>query len=220
MNSDQYAPEKLGLPEAHRLATGNRVVVAVIDSEVDAAHPDLAGAIVTANFDAVGQGQAARPRHRHGGSDRGPAHVLGTAPRVGLLTVNAFSTKASERRRHHVQHPQGARLGGRARRAHHQYELCRPARSAPQGRAAEGLQEGHRAGRGRRQRRAEFAAAVSGRRSERDRRDGDRRRRRAVHGRQPRQPHRGRGARRRRAGAGARAAPISSPPERRSRPRK
>ena len=36
VNGDQYAPEKLGLPEAHRLATGNRVLVAVIDSGVDA----------------------------------------------------------------------------------------------------------------------------------------------------------------------------------------
>ena len=76
INGDQYAPEKLSLPEAHRLATGNRVLIAVIDSEVDASHPDLAGA-VTANFDATGQGQAARARHRHGRSDRGAAHRAG-----------------------------------------------------------------------------------------------------------------------------------------------
>src|SRR5262245_10962753 len=52
VNGDQYAPEKLSLPEAHRLATGNRVLIAVIDSGVDASHPDLAGAIVE-NLDAA-----------------------------------------------------------------------------------------------------------------------------------------------------------------------
>ena len=47
VNAEQYAPQKLALPEAHRLATGNRVPIAVIDSEVDASHPDLAGAITS-----------------------------------------------------------------------------------------------------------------------------------------------------------------------------
>jgi Subtilase family len=95
MNAEQYAPQKLSLPEAHRLATGNRVVVAVIDSEVDAAHPDLAGA-VTANFNASDKDKP----HAHGtgmaGAIAARRTILGTAPRVELLTVNAFSTKASE----------------------------------------------------------------------------------------------------------------------------
>jgi hypothetical protein len=95
INAEQYAPQKLGLPEAHRLATGNRVVVAVIDSEVDAAHPDLAGA-VTANFNASDKDKP----HVHGtgmaGAIAARRTVLGTAPRAGLLTVNAFSTRASE----------------------------------------------------------------------------------------------------------------------------
>ena len=42
-DSAQYIVEKLGLPEAHLIATGKDVKVAVIDSEIDRQHPDLAG---------------------------------------------------------------------------------------------------------------------------------------------------------------------------------
>jgi subtilisin family serine protease len=59
------------------------VLVAVIDSEVDATHPDLVGTI-TASFDAAADQE--RP-HPHGTAMAGAiaAHrtMLGTAPRVG-----------------------------------------------------------------------------------------------------------------------------------------
>jgi subtilisin family serine protease len=94
-NGDQYAPQKLNLSEAHRLAKGSRILVAVIDSEVDASHPDLAGAVV-ANLDAS---EEAEKPHSHGtgmaGAIAARRLMLGTAPRVGLLTVRAFSTKAN-----------------------------------------------------------------------------------------------------------------------------
>ena len=41
----QYELAKLHLPQAHALAKGDNVLVAVIDSGVDANHPELAGAI-------------------------------------------------------------------------------------------------------------------------------------------------------------------------------
>src|SRR5262245_14843306 len=39
----QYALAKLHLTEAHGLAKGDKVLVAVIDSGIDASHPDLRG---------------------------------------------------------------------------------------------------------------------------------------------------------------------------------
>ena len=95
LNSDQYAPQKLNLPEAHRLARGGRVLIAVIDSEVDAAHPDLAGAIV-GNFEASADDE--QP-HSHGtgmaGAIAARRSMLGTAPQASLLTVRAFSMRAA-----------------------------------------------------------------------------------------------------------------------------
>jgi subtilisin family serine protease len=93
MTGDQYAPEKLGLMEAHRIATGNRVTVAVIDSGIDTSHPDLSGAIVN-SYDAAG-GDATPHPHGTGmaGALAARRTVLGTAPRVGVLAVRAFNPR-------------------------------------------------------------------------------------------------------------------------------
>ena len=67
----------------------------MIDSRVDGSHPDLAGAI-TASFDAAAESE---PPHPHGtgvaGAIAAHRNMLGTAPRVGLLTVRAFSANAN-----------------------------------------------------------------------------------------------------------------------------
>ena len=91
----QYFLAKLRLPEAHALAKGERVLVAVIDTPIDAAHPDLAG-VVEASFDATG---AADKPHAHG---TGIASVIaahgkltGAAPGVRILAAHAFKAAAS-----------------------------------------------------------------------------------------------------------------------------
>jgi hypothetical protein len=86
----QYALAKLRLPEAHRLAHGSDVTVAVIDSGIDVAHPELAGAIA-GTFDALGSKEGA---HVHGTGIAGAivAHgrLMGSAPRARILAIRAF----------------------------------------------------------------------------------------------------------------------------------
>jgi subtilisin family serine protease len=101
VNADQYAPERLNLPEAHKLATGSRVLVAVIDSGIDVAHEDLAGAIVR-SFDAAAAKDATSNNgapHAHGtgmaGAIAARRNTLGTAPRVGVLAVRAFDPRSA-----------------------------------------------------------------------------------------------------------------------------
>jgi len=86
----QYVLGKLQIVEAHHVATGTDVSVAVIDSQIDAKHPDLDGSIA-GSFDALGG--PANP-HSHGTAIAGAiaAHgkLLGIAPGVKLLAERAF----------------------------------------------------------------------------------------------------------------------------------
>src|SRR3954464_231450 len=91
----QYSLAKLHLTEAHALAKGERVLVAVVDTPIDATHPDLAG-VIEASFDATG---AADKPHAHGTRIASviPAHgkLTGAAPGVRILAAHAFSSAAS-----------------------------------------------------------------------------------------------------------------------------
>ncbi len=86
----QYALAKLRLPEAHKLSAGANVTVAVIDSGIDVAHPELADAIV-GSFDALGSKESA---HVHGTGIAGAivshARLMGSAPRARILAIRAF----------------------------------------------------------------------------------------------------------------------------------
>jgi subtilisin family serine protease len=90
----QYAVAKLHLTEAHKIATGAGVLVAVIDSQIDTGHPDLGGTIA-GSFDAVGNRE--KP-DEHGTEMTGAivAHrkLLGVAPRARILAIHAFSPDA------------------------------------------------------------------------------------------------------------------------------
>lgn len=87
----QYAPTSLQLDAAHKLATGQRARVAVIDSGVDRQHPELAEALV-GSFNAVGD-RKPKP-DAHGTAIAGiigaRAKLLGVAPGVQLLAARAF----------------------------------------------------------------------------------------------------------------------------------
>jgi subtilisin family serine protease len=87
----QYAVVKIRLAGAQALAKGAGVKVAVIDSGVDALHPDLKGSVVRV-FDATrGEG---RPDDMHGtaiaGIIRGRGAIRGIAPEARLLAARAF----------------------------------------------------------------------------------------------------------------------------------
>jgi hypothetical protein len=88
----QYALAKLQMPQAHTLAKGDKVLIAVIDSGIDSTHPELAGVIVDA-FDAIGTGDKV---HRHGTGIAGAivahARLMGIAPGAQILAVRAFAS--------------------------------------------------------------------------------------------------------------------------------
>jgi subtilisin family serine protease len=100
----QYALNKLRLNEAHGVSTGHKVLVAVIDSGIDASHPELQGAIE----DEFAANTAAEKIHSHGTGVAGiiAAHgrLRGAAPAVRILAVRAFggATASAEGTTFHV----------------------------------------------------------------------------------------------------------------------
>jgi hypothetical protein len=92
---DQYALVKLRLPQAHALAKGDNVLIAVIDSGVDTSHPELAG-MVSDSYDALSSDE--KP-HAHGTGVAGAivahARLMGAAPKARILAIRAFGRKES-----------------------------------------------------------------------------------------------------------------------------
>jgi subtilisin family serine protease len=91
----QYILEKLKISDVHRMVRGTNVTIAVIDSQIDAAHPNLEG-VIAERFSAVG---APEQPHAHGtgmaGAIASHQRLLGTAPAARLLAVHVFSTAAA-----------------------------------------------------------------------------------------------------------------------------
>jgi len=87
----QYELAKLRLPQAHGLAEGADVRVAVIDSGIDGANLELAGSIAE-SFDTL---PAPMTPHKHGTAIAGliAAHgkLTGSAPDARILAVRAFN---------------------------------------------------------------------------------------------------------------------------------
>jgi subtilisin family serine protease len=91
----QYALAKLHLPEAHTLAHGEGVKVAIIDSGIDAKHPELAGSVID-SFDALGSKEGP---HVHGTGIAGVivshAKLMGSAPSAKVIAIRAFGQAGS-----------------------------------------------------------------------------------------------------------------------------
>jgi hypothetical protein len=91
----QYALLKLRLPEAHTLAHGANVTIAVIDSGIDAKHPELVNSIGD-TFDALGSKEGP---HVHGTGVAGAivshARLMGSAPEARILAIRAFGAARS-----------------------------------------------------------------------------------------------------------------------------
>lgn len=89
----QYAPKKLKLDEAHKIAQGRRVKLAVIDTAVDIKHPVFAGARIE-TFDALGGvGSAETHGTAIAGIAAARAELESVAPAADLLSVRAFTAE-------------------------------------------------------------------------------------------------------------------------------
>lgn len=90
----QYVVDKLKLGDVHKVARGNAVRVAVIDSGVDVGHPELRGA-VAGLYDALGEDFVP---HAHGtamaAAIAAQGQLQGVAPAARLLVARAFSGRA------------------------------------------------------------------------------------------------------------------------------
>ena len=91
----QYALTKLRIGEAHSLANGDKILVAVIDSGVDLGHPELKGA-VAGSFDAL---EKAEKPHTHGtaiaGAIAAHARLMGAAPAARILAIRSFGASGA-----------------------------------------------------------------------------------------------------------------------------
>jgi len=91
----QYAVLKMRLDEAHSIAKGDNVLVAVIDSGIDANHPELAGSVA----DSLDTVHSTFAPHDHGTGIAaliaGRERLTGASPGARILAVRAFDPAGS-----------------------------------------------------------------------------------------------------------------------------
>ncbi|WP_117209915.1 S8 family serine peptidase [Allorhizocola rhizosphaerae] len=94
ISDGQWYVQTLRLNEAHKLSTGKGVLVAVIDTGIDATHPDLAGSVVAgADTSRRGPGDGLTDDSGHGtamaGLIVGHGQVRGVAPGATVMSIRA-----------------------------------------------------------------------------------------------------------------------------------
>ncbi|MGL5448670.1 MAG: S8 family serine peptidase, partial [Rhabdaerophilum sp.] len=91
----QYALDRMAIAEAHRLAQGTKVRVALIDTGLDDQHPELQG-VIAGRFDALGTD--AKGTLDHGtalaGAIVAKSTLRGVSPSAELLAARAFGVAA------------------------------------------------------------------------------------------------------------------------------
>jgi hypothetical protein len=90
-----YAAGKLHLAQAHELATGGEVLIALIDGAIDANHTELAGSVVaTLDTTDAPDGDATSAFHATAmaGSIIAHARLSGVAPAARILAIRAFAS--------------------------------------------------------------------------------------------------------------------------------
>ena len=87
----QYALQRMQIHDAHKIARGRNVVIAVVDSAVDITHPDFNGAVVS-SFDAVNRRDAVPDFHGTAvaGLIGARGVVEGVATQAQIMAVRAF----------------------------------------------------------------------------------------------------------------------------------
>jgi subtilisin family serine protease len=86
------------LDKAHQIARGDKVLVAVIDSKIDAAHPELRGAIAK-QIDVLDERDFTP--HAHGTAMAGAivakSQLTGVAPAAQIVAIRAFASRSSSK---------------------------------------------------------------------------------------------------------------------------